>query len=105
MLGIRGALTPSWDYDLFAQYGHNQYALVQRNDFSVTRLTRALDVVDADPGPGVTPACRSFVAGTDLNCIPYNIFQSGGVTAAALNYLQVPELIQAEIKQQVVSGV
>ena len=104
VLGIRGELSPGWDYDLYGAYGHNQFALVQRNDFSLSRLTKALDVVDADPGPGVTPACRSFVASTDLNCVPYDIFTVGGVTQAALTYLQVPELIQAEIVQQVVAG-
>ena len=47
------------------------------NDFSVTRLTRALDVIDNPNTPGVDPVCRSVVDGTDPNCVPYDIFATG----------------------------
>lgn len=96
--GIRGELNQDWAYDLSAQYGAVQLSRVYRNDFSITRLGRALDVVDV----AGTPTCRSVVNGTDPNCVPYNIFTPGGVTQAALDYLQVPLHAQGETKQQVV---
>ncbi|WP_126173258.1 TonB-dependent receptor domain-containing protein [Altericroceibacterium xinjiangense] len=88
VIGMRGELSPIWSYDAFYQYGRTIFAQTYLNDFSVTRLTRALDVVtDPDSGAAV---CRSTLDGTDANCVPYDIFAPGGVTDAALNYLQVP---------------
>ena len=40
-------------------------------------------------------ACRSVLDGTDPACVPYNLFQIGGVTPEALNYLQTPGLLQS----------
>ena len=106
VFGIRGPLGGNWDYDVFGQYYRVNLARSYLNDFSVTRLTRALDVVDADPGPGVDPQCRSFVLGTDPNCVPYDVFTPGGVTQAALDYLQIPLLQRGEsIMQNVVATV
>jgi outer membrane receptor protein involved in Fe transport len=48
--------------------------------------------------------CRSVLDGSDPNCIPYNPFKIGGVTQAALNYLQVPGLQQGKIEQEVYSA-
>ncbi|HKS56854.1 MAG TPA: TonB-dependent receptor, partial [Steroidobacteraceae bacterium] len=65
--------------------------------FHKTRLARSLDVVDVN---GV-PTCRSVVDGTDPLCVPYNVFTIGGVTPAALNYLQVPGMQQGKITQEI----
>jgi iron complex outermembrane recepter protein len=104
VLGVRGRLTDSWDYDVYGQYYRSNMALTFFNDFSITRLGRALDVVDADPGPGVDPQCRSFVSGTDPNCVPYDVFTPGGVTQEALDYLQIPLLSRGDAVQQNVVG-
>ncbi|WP_076744000.1 TonB-dependent receptor domain-containing protein [Sphingomonas jeddahensis] len=85
--GVRGDLGSAWNYDAFYQYGRTNFAETYFNDFSVSRLTNALDVIT---GPDGTPICRSAQpGGTDANCVPYNIF-GGGVSQEALNYLQVP---------------
>jgi hypothetical protein len=65
-------------------------------------LARALDVV-TDPTTGA-PTCRSVLDGSDPNCVPYNLFTIGGVTPAALNYLQVPGLQQGKIEQEIYSA-
>ncbi len=44
--GVRGALTDSWDYDVSATYSRVSLSRTYQNDFSVTRLGRALNVVD-----------------------------------------------------------
>ena len=105
VFGLRGPLGGSWSYDVFGQYYRVNLARSYLNDFSVTRLTRAMDVVDADPGVGVDPQCRSFVNGTDPNCVPYDVFTPGGITQAALNYLQIPLLQRGEAIMQNVVGV
>ena len=102
VIGARGDLNEAWSYDLTAQYSRAQYTNIYRNEFSNTRLARALDVV-TDPVTG-QPVCSSVVAGIDADCVPYNIFRSGGVTQEALDYLQVPLVATGWTTQQVVSG-
>jgi outer membrane receptor protein involved in Fe transport len=104
VLGFRGPLAANWDYDIFGQYYRVAMQRSYLNDFSVTRLNRALDVIDADPGVGVDPQCRSAVDGTDPNCVPYNVFDPAGVTQDALDYLQIPLLQRGEATQQQVVG-
>ena len=88
VLGVKGDILKNWDYDLYMQTAKVIYQQEYRNDFSIARIVRALDVV-TDPATGA-PACRSALDGTDPACVPYNIFRLGGVTQAALNYLQTP---------------
>ncbi len=100
VVGVRGEITPGWNYDIAAQYSRVALARTYLNDFSVTRLGRALDVVSV----GGTPTCRSVVNGTDPNCVPYDIFIVGGVTQAALDYVQIPLIQRGETTQQVVTA-
>jgi outer membrane receptor protein involved in Fe transport len=100
VVGVRGSLDDNWSYDIAGQYSRVQLSRIYRNDFSVTRLGRALDVVSV----GGTPTCRSVVDGTDPNCVPYNIFTLGGVTDEALAYLQTPGIQRASTTQQVVTA-
>jgi iron complex outermembrane receptor protein len=102
--GFRGDLGSSWSYDGYFQHGTAKRNSTFRNDLSITRLSRALDVrTDTRPGLATTgtPQCESFINGTDLNCVPWNIFTPGGVTQAALDYLQTPGIIRAESVQQI----
>jgi outer membrane receptor protein involved in Fe transport len=102
VLGARGDLNDVWSYDLAIQYSRAQFTNIYRNEFSNTRLARALDVV-TDPVSG-QPVCSSVLAGIDADCVPYDVFRSGGVTQAALDYLQVPLLATGWTTQQVVVG-
>jgi outer membrane receptor protein involved in Fe transport len=88
VLGVKGDIFKNWDYDVYGQEAKVIYQQIYRNDFSIARITRALDVV-ADPTTGA-PVCRSALDGTDPACAPYNIFALGGVNQAALDYLQTP---------------
>jgi len=91
VVGVRGDIDPVWSYDVYYQYGRTNFSETYFNDFSVTRLIRALDVIDDPSTPGVDPICRSAQAGgADPNCVPYDIFGAGGVTPQALTYLQAP---------------
>ncbi|HEV8330483.1 MAG TPA: TonB-dependent receptor [Steroidobacteraceae bacterium] len=102
LLGVRGEISENWDYDASVQYSAvvaDQSAL---NYFHKARIARALDVV-TDPATG-TPTCRSVLNGIDPNCVPYNPFTLGGVTPAALAYVQVPGLQQGKIEQEIYSA-
>jgi iron complex outermembrane recepter protein len=99
VVGAKGDFAKHWNYDVFAQAGNVYYQSVYRNEFSTLRTTRALDVV-TDPATG-QPACRSFVDGTDPNCVPYNLWSLGGVTPGALNYIQVNGVRNGDTHQDV----
>src|ERR1700731_2163545 len=83
VLGLKGAISDPWSYDASLLYGRVNGRETLSNDFSLSRLTNALDVVNVN---GV-PTCQSVVDGSDPACVPYNIFAAGGVTPVALNYI------------------
>jgi iron complex outermembrane receptor protein len=102
VLGLKGNLGDAWSYDAYYQYGRTNYSQVYKNDFSVTRITRALDVV-ANPAGGA-PVCRSVLDGTDPNCVPWDIWGTGTVTQASLAYVQIPGIAKGINTEQIVSG-
>ncbi|HEY0314252.1 MAG TPA: TonB-dependent receptor [Allosphingosinicella sp.] len=99
--GMRGDLGGGFSYDASYQYGRVVFAQTYFNDFSVTRLRRALDVVS---GPGGVPTCRAVLNGQDPNCVPYDIFTPGGVSAAALSYLQTPGFSRGNTQESVATA-
>jgi outer membrane receptor protein involved in Fe transport len=102
VLGSKGDLGSAWSYDAYYQYGRTNYSLVYKNEFSLARLTRALDVVsDTRPGPGFgLPVCRSVLDNSDPTCVPYDVF-GAAPSAAAANYLNVFGVIQGRTSEQV----
>ncbi len=100
VLGVQGDIG-AWNYDVSAQTGRVLFQETYFNDFSNTRIARALDVV---AGPNGTPTCRSVVDGTDPNCVPYDIWSLGKVTPAALNYLQTPGFQRGTTQQSVLTA-
>jgi outer membrane receptor protein involved in Fe transport len=101
VVGVKGDfLDGKWDYDFWWQNGKVVYSQTYLNDMSKTRQLRALNVV-TDPATG-KPACASALDGTDPNCVPWDIFHIGGVTPAAINYLNTPGLQNGETDQSVV---
>lgn len=102
--GMRGDLSDAWSYDMYYLFGQTNFAETYTNDFSITRLGRAIDVVDDPRTAAVDPVCRSFVDGTDLTCVPYDIFATGQVSPDALSYLQIPGFQRGTNKQTVASA-
>jgi outer membrane receptor protein involved in Fe transport len=94
--GVRGKINEDWSYDAFANFSRLVFNETYNNDMSTTRIIRALDVV---PGPGGAPTCQSVIDGTDPSCVPWNIFEEGGVTQEAIDYLTLPLFSKAEMTQ------
>ncbi len=88
LVGFRGDISENWRFDAFVNYARLNYTEVYNNDLSITNIIRALNVV-ADPVTG-EPVCQSVVDGSDPACVPYNVFQPGGSTAAARSYIDLP---------------
>ena len=85
--GMKGDLLRGLSYDAYYQFGTSRRSETYFNDFSVTRLQRAIDVI-ANPATGGVagvpvgaPVCRSAIpGGGDPNCVPWDIFTTGNVT-------------------------
>jgi iron complex outermembrane receptor protein len=99
VVGLRGELNDNWNYDFAMQYGRVSFGQVQTGFFRTGAINNALNVVAVN---GV-PTCVSVVNGTDPACVPYNIMQLGGVTPAALNYLETPATQNGNLFERVVS--
>jgi len=102
VVGVKGTFAENWNYDVSAQYGKVLLSQWYGRDFSITRLGRALNVVDDGEG---NPVCASVLDGTDPNCVPWNIWTLGGVSQESLQYLQVPLFSSGNTNQTVVSAV
>jgi iron complex outermembrane recepter protein len=100
VLGVKGEINKTWNFDAFMQWGQVVYQESYINDNSKARQTLALDVI-TNPATG-QPACRSVVNGTDATgCVPYNIWSLGQVTPAVTAYLGTPGLKRGNTTQQV----
>ena len=101
VIGLRGDLynASGWTYDVSAQYSQVSLTRTYTNEFSIARMTQALDAIE-DPDTGEL-VCRDPSNG----CVPYDIFSFGGVTQEALDFIQVPLLQNGTTEQTVVTGV
>ena len=97
--GMRGDINDAWRYDVFGLQGQVQSPQSYANDLHVDRLQDAL-IVDGDPNNPATWRCRSGNTG----CVPWNIFRVGGVTREALEYLQLPLILDSGTRTRGASG-
>jgi iron complex outermembrane recepter protein len=88
VLGVKGALSDVWSYDTYFQNGITRYSEDYENDVSKLHMANALEAVRTASGQ---IECLANVTGNNApGCVPWNIFQPGGVTPAALAYISVP---------------
>ncbi|WP_246524931.1 TonB-dependent receptor domain-containing protein [Sphingobium phenoxybenzoativorans] len=107
IIGSKGDLSPAWSYDAYYQYGRTNYSQVYSNEFSVARLTNALDAVTDTRAGSATfgqPICRSVLSGSDLNCVPYDVFSGAPASQASIDYLSATGFQKAVLSEQVVSA-
>jgi iron complex outermembrane receptor protein len=117
VVGLRGDIGAAWTYNVFAQHSTVDAANVNANYTGNTQAQEALNVLPV--GPGGAPACggptgtSSFPlipAGTnpgfaiDPNCVPWNIWKSGGVTPGALAFISLPLTEQGYTQEYVWNG-
>jgi len=106
VLGSKGDLGKAWSYDAYYQYGRTNYSLVYKNEFSISRLNKALDIVD-DPNIANTPAspfqpvCRSVLDGSDPTCLPYDVLTGNAPSQGSINYLNVFGVVQGRTSEQI----
>lgn len=100
VIGSKGEIIKGLTYDVYGQYGSTVYQDHYTNDFSVSKLNNALNVINVN---GVA-TCRSVVSGADPKCVPYDIFTGKGPSKDATNYLQTPATAVGSTQETVVSG-
>jgi iron complex outermembrane receptor protein len=110
VLGSTGEINDAWKYDVFGQYGITNFGDSQGGYLGVAQINAALDVI-ANPAVGGiagvpvgAPVCASAVTGVNPTCVPWNIWQKGGVTPDQLTYLTVPSTYNANATEYIVGG-
>ncbi len=89
--GVKGTLNNAWSYDVYAMQATVRSPQSYSNDLNAARMQNALNI-------GPDGQCT-----TDLGngCVPWNIFQVGGVTEAALNYMRLDEVLDSGTRTRV----
>ena len=106
VVGARGDINDSWSYEAYVNFGQSAIAQTYLNDLSTKRIIRALNVIP-DPVTGA-PVCASVVDGSDPECVPWDIFTTGGVPvgrdSAEQLYLAKPLFATGEVSTAVING-
>ncbi len=99
--GVNGELDAKkvWSYDVYTLDGETRVPETYLNDFNTLNIQDAL-FVSGTRGDSSTWACTSGNTG----CVPWNVFSTGGVTQAAVNYLALPLVSIGHVQTQLVSG-
>jgi outer membrane receptor protein involved in Fe transport len=102
--GVGGELDARkvWSYDVYTLDAETRVPETYLNDFNTNNIQAAL-TVDGTPGDPSSWTCRAPNTGT-AGCVPWNVFQTGGVTQAATNYLALPLVSNGHVKTQLISG-
>lgn len=96
--GMQGDINDIWRYDTYVQRSVVSMVNTYQNDLGTTKIRRALDAVSDANGNTV---CRSVLDGTDTNCVPWNIFESGAVDQTMIDYLVLPLFARGTTEQEV----
>lgn len=106
--GFKGDLGRGVSYDASYLSGGVSLDRQYRNNLSITRLGRALDVV-SDPLT-LQPICRSALIARELgasapnadaDCVPWDVFATGHVTPESTAYLSIPPSMRGSFREQV----
>jgi outer membrane receptor protein involved in Fe transport len=97
--GLKGDLGQAWSYDVSGLLTEVSAPNSYRNDFNIFNIQDSL-LVDGDPDDPSTWVCRSG----NPNCSPWNIFRTGAVTQAAIDYLDIALLYDSGTSTRLVTG-
>ena len=96
VLGLKGDLGKSWNYDGYLQYGSVQLSQEQTGNLNSSRIQQALNVVQTPTGPQCAP-------GADAGCVPLNIFTSQFIGKDALKFLDATSFAVGNTNERVAS--
>ncbi|MDJ0747824.1 MAG: TonB-dependent receptor [Woeseiaceae bacterium] len=90
VVGLRGVLAGSWEYDAWLSYTRGDEERVQRNGASRSRLQQGL-LVDPVSGDCFDPSG---------GCVALNIFGAGNLSAAGTDFLRLEPLLNVTERTQ-----
>jgi len=100
VFGARGEITEGWTYDAYGLFSQTRTSDFHNNDTSTNKIQAALLAIK-DPITGAI-VCRPPASS---GCVPWNIWDPRiPITAAQLNWISSPGLIQASTEEDIVSG-
>jgi iron complex outermembrane recepter protein len=82
--GVDGALSGSWTWNAYYEYGHNKYDQYEYDDIIPGRLALAVDAV---AGPNGQVVCRSTLTNPGNGCQPLNLIGENNFSQAARQYI------------------
>jgi outer membrane receptor protein involved in Fe transport len=94
--GTKGRLWGPFNYDLYGSYYYTSVYVNNQNFLSISRAQNALLV----GGTATNPTCLTG----GKTCVPYNIWQDGGVTTAALQYLAEAGTSRGSTTERIIEG-
>lgn len=94
VVGSKGDISDNWTYDAYGSYYYVTTFQSNTDYLDYSKINNALQVT-TNPATG-TPVCIS-----GGQCVPWNIFTTGGVTQAALDYLSTPGTAYGNNTEQV----
>jgi outer membrane receptor protein involved in Fe transport len=100
--GLRGDINDTWRYDTYYLYSRVEMANTYNNDLATPNIAKSLQAV-VDPATG-NIVCQGVLDGSDPGCVPWNVFETGGVSQEALDYLVLPLYARGTTDQTIMSG-
>ncbi|MFT4767254.1 MAG: iron complex outermembrane receptor protein [Glaciecola sp.] len=97
VFGLRGDINDTWRYDVSYQYAEVNMTNRNTNYVDLIRIEEALNAVQLDDG---SIGCESGNGA----CVPYNVFQTGGVTDEATAYFSQSVYENGRTTQEVMMG-
>ena len=98
VLGAKGDFADAWSYEAYGQYYNTSLFNTLGGYLSNTKIQDAL-LVTTDPKTGL-PVCQSGHSG----CIPWNIWNQGGVTPQQVAALTAIGTSQGTVQERILSG-
>jgi outer membrane receptor protein involved in Fe transport len=98
--GMRGDINDYWSYDVYGLWADMSSPQVYINDFASNRILESL-LIYGDPEDPDTWECAP---GASAGCVPWNIFQEGGVTQEAIDFLEIDAVMVSGAKTVVANG-
>ncbi|HEY2710008.1 MAG TPA: TonB-dependent receptor [Caulobacteraceae bacterium] len=96
VLGLKGDFADAWHYDAYGSYYYTTLYNQNQNYLSFKNMQDSLLV----GGTAAAPTCLSG----NPSCVGWNIFNAGGVTQAAENFLEVTGTGDGTIEEQIFEG-
>jgi len=91
VFGVKGDINETWNYEVSYQYAEVDMRNYNGNYLDTAKIGLALDPVLSDPlDPNSEVVCRVALTDPGTDCVPWNIWQQGGVTPEATAYLSLP---------------